>query len=152
MKRWIRWWLSKKQEENDLAEELRAHMKIEERQRVEAGESPGEAARAARRVFGNAARIQEDIRETWGWSAIERSFEDLRYGLRMLRKTPAWTSVICLTLALGIGLSTVIFSVVYSVMLQPLPYPEPDRIMALWPSARKTGYARFSVSAALWLH
>ena len=65
MKRWIRWWLSRKQEENDLAEELRAHMKIEERQRVEAGESPGEAARAARRVFGNAARIQEDIRETW---------------------------------------------------------------------------------------
>src|SRR5216684_138940 len=152
MKRWIRWWLSRKQEENDLAEELRAHMKIEEHERVEAGEAPDEASRVARRVFGNTARIQEDVRETWGWSAIERSFEDLRYGLRMLRKTPAWTSVICATLALGIGLSTVTFSVVYSVLLQPLPYPEADRIMALWPSARKTGYARFSVSAALWLH
>src|SRR5260370_36759456 len=99
-------------------------MKIEEHERVEAGEAPDEAARAARRVFGNAARIQEDIRETWGWSAIERSFEDLRYGLRMLRKTPAWTSVICLTLALGIGLSTVIFNFVSGLSPQPLPYPQ----------------------------
>src|SRR5258708_30756021 len=152
MKSWIRSWLFRKQEENDLAEELRAHMKIEEHQLVEAGEAPDEASRAARRVLGNTARMQEAVRETWGWSGIERSFEDLRYGLRMLRKTPAWTSVICLTRALGIGLSTVIFSVVYSVLLQPLPYPDADRIMALWPSARKTGYSRFNVNAALWLH
>src|SRR6266404_4521502 len=152
MRLWIRSWRFRKQEENDLSEELQSHMQIEERQRVEAGEGPDDAALAARRVFGNAARIQEDVRETWGWSAIERSFEDLRYGLRMLRKTPAWTSVICATLALGIGLSTVIFSVVYSVLLQPLPYPDADRIMALWPSARKPGYSRFNVNAALWLH
>jgi Zn-dependent M32 family carboxypeptidase len=85
MKRWVRSWLLRKQEESDLSEELRAHMQIEERQRVEAGEIPDDAARAARRVFGNAARIQEDVRETWGWSAIERSIEDVRYGLRMLR-------------------------------------------------------------------
>src|SRR5258708_39860862 len=115
MKRWIQSWRFRKQEENDLAEELRAHMQIEERQRVEAGETPDDAAQAARRVFGNTARIQEDVRETWGWSAIERSFEDVRYGLRMLRKTPAWTSVISATLALGICFRTVIFSVVSTV-------------------------------------
>jgi predicted permease len=61
-------------------------------------------------------------------------------------------AVICATLALGIGLSTAIFSVVYSVLLQPLPYPGADRIMALWPSARKTGYSRFNVNAALWFY
>src|SRR5260370_31913538 len=109
MNRWMRAWRFRKQEESDLSEELRAHMQIEERQRVEAGETLDDAERAARRVFGNAARIQEDVRETWGWSAIERTFEDVRYGLRMLRKTPAWTTVICLTLALGIALSTAIF-------------------------------------------
>src|SRR5437879_1277890 len=108
MKRWIRRWLSRKQEETDLSEELRAHLQIEERQRVEAGETHDNAARDARQIFGNATQIQEDVRETWGWAAFERFLEDLRYGLRMLRKTPAWTSVICATLALGIGLSTAI--------------------------------------------
>jgi len=145
-------WLSRKQEDPDLSEELRAHLKIEERQRMEYGESQDEAARAARLAFGNTAKIQEDVRETWGWAAFERSAEDLRYGLRMLRKTPAWTAVICSTLALGIALSTAIFSVVYSVLLQPLPYPDADKIVALWPSARNTGYSRFNVNAALWLH
>jgi len=152
MMRWIRQWRLKSQEESDLAEELRAHMQIEHRQRVEAGDSPDEAVRAAQRVFGNATRIQEDVRETWGWAALERSLEDLRYGLRMLRKTPGWTAVICATLAFGIGLSTAIFSVVYGVLLQPLPYPDANKIVALWPSARQTGYSRFNVSAALWLH
>jgi Zn-dependent M32 family carboxypeptidase len=91
MARWIPSWLFRKQEDSDLSEELRAHLQIEERQRVEAGEAPADAAREARRAFGNTARIKEDVRETWGWAAFERSLEDLRYGLRMLRKTPAWT-------------------------------------------------------------
>src|SRR5258708_38917677 len=100
MKRWIQSWRFRKQEERDLSEELRAHMQLEERQRVEAGEPLDDAARAARRVFGNATRIQEDVRETWGWPAIERTFEDVRYGLRLLRQSPAWTSFICVPFAL----------------------------------------------------
>src|SRR5258708_21371809 len=103
MKRWIQSWRFRKQEERDLSEELRSHMQIEERQRVEAGESPGDAAQAARRVFGNAARIQEDVRETLGLAAIERNFEDVRYGLRMFPKTPAGKSVCYPTLGLCIG-------------------------------------------------
>jgi predicted permease len=151
MPRWFRQWLSRDQEERDLTDELLAHLKIEEHQRIEAGESPGEASRAAKRIFGNTSRIQEDVRETWGWAGVERFVEDLRYGLRMLRKTPLWTAVIGATLAIGIGLSTAIFSVVYSVLWQPLPYPDPDRIMALWPTASQTSRQRFNVSAALWL-
>ena len=84
--------------------------------------------------------------------ALVQFLEDTRFGLRLLRKTPIWTAVIGLTLALGIGLSTAIFSVVYGILLQPLPYASPGQIVALWPSAPKYGYALFSVNAALWLH
>src|SRR5256885_10241928 len=122
MKRWIRRWLARKQEEDDLREELRSHLAIEVRRRLESGENPHEAAEQARREFGGTTRIQEDVRETWGWAGVQRFGEDVRFGLRMLRKTPVWTTIVCATLSLGIGLSTAIFSVVYSVLLQPLPY------------------------------
>src|SRR3989442_13938163 len=94
----------------------------------------------------------EDFREQWGWAGVERFAEDVGFGLRMLRRTPIWTAVISAILALGIGLSTAIFSVVYGVLLQPLPYPHADRLVALWPTATKySDTPRFSVNAALWL-
>src|SRR4249920_3012762 len=99
MRRWIRRWLSRKQEEGDLSEELRAHFAIETGERVEAGEPAAEAARAAKRAFGNLAHIEEEVRESWGWAGVERFAEDVRLGLRMLRKTPVWTAVISTTLA-----------------------------------------------------
>ncbi|HEV2687154.1 MAG TPA: ABC transporter permease [Bryobacteraceae bacterium] len=151
MLRWVRLWLARKREERDLSEELRAHLAIETRQRMEGGESAEEAERAARRAFGVTTKIQEDVRESWGWAGVERFTADVRLGLRTLRKTPVWTAVVAATLALGVGLSTAIFSVVYGVLLQPLPYPNADRLVALWPTSTKGGYARFSVSAALWL-
>ncbi|PWU11680.1 MAG: hypothetical protein C5B51_02165 [Terriglobia bacterium] len=92
------------------------------------------------------------MRETSGWSTVKGPFEDMRFGLRMLHKTPVWTAVIAATLALGVGLSTAIFSVVYGVLLQPLPYPDPSRIVAVWCSFPRNGYLRFNVSAAVWLH
>ena len=153
MGRWTRRWLSRKQDDDDLSEELRAHLAIEVQQRMEAGESFDEAAPAARRAFGNIARTQEDIREQWGWAGVERFAEDVGFGLRMLRKTPVWTVVISAMLALGVGLSTAIFSVVYGVLLQPLPYPNADRLVALWPTSTRNIYSpRFmAVNAALWL-
>src|ERR1700704_794412 len=123
MRRWIRRWLARKQEDSELSEELRAHLAIEADQRMETGESREDAARAARRVFGNIAHIEEEVRESWGWAGVERFGEDVRFGLRMLRRTPVWTAVISSMLALGVGLGTAIFSVVYGVLLQPLPYP-----------------------------
>lgn len=151
MRLWTRLWRSRKAGDEDLSDELHAHLAIEQQQRIEGGESPDEAARTAKRVFGNTARIQEDVHESWGWAGVERFGEDVRVGVRMLRKTPVWTAVISATLALGVGISTAIFSVVYGVLLLPLPYPNPDRLVALWPTATQTSRARFFVSAALWL-
>src|SRR4249920_1682241 len=111
MRRWIRRWLTSKQEDSELSEELRAHLAIEARQRMEAGETPEEAAQAAKRAFGNIAHTEEDVREAWGRAAVERFGEDVRFGLRMLRRTPAWTASISAMLALGVGLGTAIFSV-----------------------------------------
>lgn len=151
MRRWIRQWLLRSQEERELSEELRAHLAIDTQQRLEAGESPEEAAHNTKRAFGNLTGVQEDVRETWGWAGLERFCEDVGFGVRMLRKTPIWTAVISITLALGIGLGAVIFSVVYSVLFKPLPYPGADRLVAAWLSAPKSTYARFYINAALWL-
>src|SRR6185369_9326713 len=110
MRRWIRRWLARKQENSELSEELRAHLAIEARQRMEAGEIPDEAARAAKRVFGNIVYTEEDVREAWGWAAVERFGEDVRFGLRMLRRMLVWTAAISAMLALNVGLGTAIFS------------------------------------------
>ena len=88
MLRSILQWFRRDQEENELSEELRAHLAIEVRQRVKAGEDPVEAERAARRAFGNTTKIQEDTRETWGWATFASFLDDARFGLRMLRRTP----------------------------------------------------------------
>ena len=148
---WIRQWFSRKEEESDLAEEVRAHLAIEARERGNSGESPEQAAAEARQAFGSVAAIQEDVRETWGWAGVERFTDDLRFGMRMLGKSPVWTTVICATLALGVGLSTAIFSVVYGVLLDPLPYAHPERLVAIWPTTPRDARERYSVSAALWL-
>ncbi len=143
-------WIHRK--EQDLRDEIRAHLEIEKRERIAAGATAEDAGREARLAFGNPQAIREDVRETWGWSAVERFGQDLRFGLRMLRKAPGWTAAMVATMALGIGLGTAIFSAVYTVLLAPLPYPEPDRILALWPTAGGTAAGRFRVSAALWKH
>jgi putative ABC transport system permease protein len=95
---------------------------------------------------------QEDTREIWVWGALERLRDDVRFGLRMLRKTWLWTVIVSLTLAMGVGLSTAIFSVVYGVLLQPLPYPHQEKLVAVGLTAAKREYSRFHINAALWLY
>jgi putative ABC transport system permease protein len=147
----LRWWLRRDVEEHDLDEEIRGHLAIEARQRMERGEPAESAETLARRAFGNLTMIREETREAWGWAEIERLSDDLRHGLRLLRKAPLWTAIVASTLALGIGLSTAVFSVVHGVLLQPLPYPRADRLVALWNSAPLGAYQRFSVNAMNWL-
>ena len=122
---------------DDLAEEIRSHLEMEERENREAGMPPDEAHYAALRRFGNVTQAQETSRETWGWPWLETIVQDLRYGLRQLGRNPGFTAVAVITLALGIGANTAIFSLIDAVMLQSLPVRKPSQLVVLRWSAHK---------------
>jgi len=128
--------------ERELDEELEAHLEIEVARGIERGLSAEEARRAARLAFGNAALIAEDCREQRGVRWLEDLGKDLTYGVRQLLKQKGFAAVAALTLALGVGASTAIFSAVEGVLLRPLPYSNPDRLVALWPSLPSKGLAQ----------
>ena len=128
--------------DDDLSDEMRAHLELMTDDNLERGMSTSEARAAARRHFGNLTRTREKAREAWQFPRLETFLQDIRYGLRGIRKAPSFSLVVIFTLALGIGANTAIFSVVYSVLLRPLPYPHGERLVRLGEStAQASGIA-----------
>src|SRR5262245_23259677 len=143
-------WRRRRREE-ELEEEIQSHLQMAIHDRMGRGESAEKAESAARREFGNVGLIKETTRGMWGWAEAKLIFDDMRYGLRMLRKSPGWTAVMCAVLALGIGLTTAIFSLAYGILLRALPYPDPERVVAIHYTntvAAAAGYMRISVNAS----
>ncbi len=115
----------------EMDEEMRAHVEMQTQENLQAGMEPGEARRAALRQFGRVESIKETCREQRGLVWLEHLAQDVRYAGRLLRKNPGFTAVVALTLALGIGASTAVFSVLDTVLFHPVPGPEPARLIEI---------------------
>src|SRR5260370_3290473 len=131
MQRWpVSFWRRKKRE-TEINEEVRSHLEMATQEHAERGEEAKEAERAAGREFGNVGLVKEMTRDVWGRRWLRDAADDARYGLRMLVKNPGFGIVAILSLALGIGATTAVFSVVYGVLVNPYPYANSDRMVHL---------------------
>ena len=138
--------LRRKRKLEDFASEIEAHLQLEIEELRQQGASEGEARHAALRSFGNVALAQERFYESGRWLWWDRLVQDVRFGLRMLRSNLAFTTVIVVTLTIGIGANTAIFSVIHAVLLRPLPFPEPDRLVFLSEASAEIPEMYFSMA------
>lgn len=122
--------------DRELEDEIRAHLEMAERDAMARGLSPDEARRTARQSFGGIEQVKEEHRDQRSFRWIEALLKDLRYGLAALGRAPGFTTVVTGVLAIGIGANVGMFSVMDAVLLRPLPFPQPDRIVGVWEAPR----------------
>jgi hypothetical protein len=117
--------------DRELHEELQSHLDMATRDRIDRGEGARAASDAARREFGNVTLAFEATREMWGWRWLERCLQDVRYGVRLVRRAPAFAAVAILSLAIGIGAATAIFQVINALSMSALPVARPHELVEI---------------------
>src|SRR5271156_5516722 len=133
--------------QENLEQEIKSHLQMAAQDRIDRGASPRDADSAARREFGNAALIENVTRDQWAWTWLEDLLQDLHHGARLLRRNPAFTLIAVLTLALGIGANTAIFSLVNGILLHPTGIDHPERLVALRVRYEKLNLKSIEISA-----
>ncbi len=141
---------SRRRRYDELSETIREHLDEKIADLMDRGMTREQAESAARREFGNVTLIEQRSREVWQWSALESLWAHTKYALRRLRRAPLFTVIALITLAVAVGANTIIFSVVNGVLLKPLSYPNPDRLIAVDTSSRQIGLKTLGIAPSLY--
>jgi len=137
----------KRQVESDLDDEIRSYVEAVTDEKIASGLEPGEARRRALAESGGMEQVKQAVRDGRAGALAESVGQDIRFGIRQLGRNPAYTWTAAITLGLGIGATTAIFSAVYALLLRPLPFPDPDRLMYVfqeWPKRNEPPFAMIS--------
>jgi predicted permease len=147
---WFGQLFSRRHRYDELSASIREHLDEKISDLMDRGMTSEEAEKVARREFGNVALIEQRSREVWQWPTLESLWADTKYALRRLRRAPLFTAIALITLAVSVGANTVIFSVVNGILLKPMSYPNPDRLIAVDTSSQQIGLKKLGIAPSLY--